>query len=183
MTPDQARDEARARKTLASLWVLVHAATEQSNAAERITRGLIDAQEFLQAVQDGLSHPLLEAWRRRSANRPPPTGRDQHRRRLVCLLCIALERSGLGKEETRSFAAQQLQREKIPLAPSHNTIKHWQQEMWPPLAGADEQVVSNALNRADGLCGEARKERIANYFVGLIKALHDPLTKVIQTDS
>jgi hypothetical protein len=91
-------DEARALRALACLWTALDELQKGSPIAWREAGGF-DAQDLLRALETGGAHPLLRKWEELKAgparNRPPPGASEQAARRLIVLLRVALERTGL----------------------------------------------------------------------------------------
>jgi hypothetical protein len=77
--------------------------------------GGLDAQDLLHALETGGTHPLLRKWEELKAgparNRPPPGASEQAARRLIVLLRVALERTGLSKTAARKHIASALRRQ------------------------------------------------------------------------
>ena len=167
-----AMDKGRAQKAFVCLYNLILVAKSQVDIATWLNEGGQDLEDFFDALRTGADHPLLRQWEEcRSPNRPPPDTRERHTRRLVHLMCIALERAQLGKRAARALAAKKLAKA-LPDV-SDVAIRYWQRQE-PPLTEIDEQVIANALDR----CGHVH-EQLTIYFVGLIQARRDPFVRFI----
>ena len=167
-----AMDEGRAQKAFLCLFNLLTVAKTQCDIGTWLNEGAQDLEDFFDALRTGADHPLLGQWkRRRSANRPPPDTREQHTRRLVHLMCVALERAQLGKAEARKLAAKKLAR--VLPDVSDVAIRYWQRQE-PPLTELDERVIANALNR----CGP-NHELLADHFIGFLQARRDPFVRFV----
>jgi hypothetical protein len=97
--------EARALLARKCLWGLLAAAKPQVDVATWCKEGGLEAEDLLDAIDSGRPHPLLRSWEERkateAANRPAPSRRELHARRLSVLLCTALKRAGLDKQQAR----------------------------------------------------------------------------------
>jgi hypothetical protein len=118
----------------------------------------------------------LRSWEERkateAANRPAPSRRELHARRLVVLLCIALE-PGLGKRQARQQVSRLLASESGLFAqpPSDHALERWQRA-GPALTPEDECVIANAMAK-----GGPRE--IKAYFVGLLHFALIPFAKIV----
>src|SRR5262249_27407906 len=105
-------DEARALLARKCLWELVAAAKQQVDVATWCKEGGLEAEDLLDAMDSGRPTPLRRSWEERkatvAANRRSPSRRGLHARRLVVLLCIALERAGSGKRQARQQVSRLL---------------------------------------------------------------------------
>lgn len=177
---DAAPDEARALLARRFLWELMEAARKRADPISWVTSGGLEAEDFLAAVEEGRPHPLLRRWEDRkgtvAANRPAPSSLNRAARRHVVLLCIALERAGLGKQKARERAARVLAKGPFPTAPSSYAIERWQRDLAPPLTPADEKVITNAINR----CGK-NHDGLAAYFIGFVHFALNPLARIRET--
>jgi hypothetical protein len=169
--------EARALLARKCLWELLAAAKAQVDVATWCKEGGLEAEDLLDAIDSGRPHPLLRSWEERkatvAANRPRPSLRELHARRLVVLLCVALERAGLGKRQARQQVSRLLasQRGLFSRPPSDHTLEHWQRAETAPTP-EDEQTIANAMAK-----GGPRE--IKAYFVGLIHLALNPLVKIV----
>jgi hypothetical protein len=87
---EEERDEACHRSVVDFFWNAVRFFKEKTNPAGWIQIGLNDAEEFLECLENGRAHPVLDAWLKRrsdAANRPAASSREQGTRRLVVLAC------------------------------------------------------------------------------------------------
>jgi hypothetical protein len=89
------------------------------------------------------------------------------------LLCAALERAGLDKQQARQQVSRLLASQSGLFAqpPSHHALARWQRA-GPALTPADERVIANAMAK-----GGPRK--IKEYFVGLLHFALNPLAKIV----
>jgi hypothetical protein len=139
--------------------------------------GGLEAEDLLDAIDSGRPHPWLRSWEERkateAANRPAPSRRELHARRLVVLLCIALERAGLGKRQARQQVSRLLASEAGLFAqpPSDHALERWQRA-GPALTPEDECVIANAMAK-----GGPRE--IKAYLVGLIHFALNPFAKIV----
>jgi len=169
--------EARALLASKCLWELLAAAKQQVDVATWCKEGGLEAEDLLDAIDSGRPHPLLRSWEERkatvAANRPAPSQRELHARRLVVLLCIALERAGLGKRKARQQVSRLLAPQSGLFAqpPSYHALERWQRA-GPALTPEDECVIANAIAK-----GGPRE--IKAYFVGLIHFALNPLAQIV----
>lgn len=169
---DAAIDDARATKAMSCLYHLMTIARNQIDIGTWIRKGGLDLEDLHDALSTGGSHPVLKRWKqRRTANRPPPDARDQHTRRLIYYLLIALCRAGLTKTAARAMVSKALARD---MPTSEQTLEHWEREERPLTAAEDEHIVAAALDR----CGHDH-ELLVLHFVGLIQARRDPFVDFI----
>src|SRR5262245_12281208 len=165
--------EARALLASKCLWELLAAAKHQVDVATWCKEGGLEAEDLLDAIDSGRPHPLLRLWEERkatvAANRPAPSRRERHARHLVVLLCIALERAGLGKRQARQQVSRLLARQSGLFAqpPSDHALERWQRE-GPALTPDDERVIADAMAKG-GL------REIKAHFVGLLHFALNPL--------
>jgi len=153
------------------------AAKQQVDVATWCKEGGLEAEDLLDAIDSGRPHPLLRSWEERkatvAANRPAPSQRELHARRLVVLLCIALERAGLGKRKARQQVSRLLAPQSGLFAqpPSYHALERWQRA-GPALTPEDECVIANAIAK-----GGPRE--IKAYFVGLLHFALNPFAKIV----
>jgi hypothetical protein len=170
-------EKARALLALKCLWELLATAKTQVDVATWCKEGGLEAEDLLDAIESGRPHPLLRSWEERkatvAANRPAPSRRELRARRFVVLLCIALERAGLGKREARQQVSELLAPESGLFArpPSGHALERWQRA-GPALTQKDERVIANAMAK-----GGPRE--IKAYFVGLLHFALNPLAKIV----
>jgi hypothetical protein len=133
------------------LWQLMAAARAQASPYTWIKEGGLDAEEFLECLESGRPHPLLDRWRdikgTTAAGRPAPTARDRHMRRLVVLAVIALRRviSTDAKGARRTVAAAMVRL--FEDAPSAETIHHWERQLGP-ITPEDEKLLEMVITNA-----------------------------------
>ena len=159
------------------LWELLAAAKLQVDVATWCKEGGLEAEDLLDAIDIGRPHPLLRSWEERkatvAANRPAPSRRELHARRLVVLLCIALERAGLGKRKARQQVSRLLAPQSGLFArpPSEHALERWQRA-GPALTPEDECVIANAMAKGG-------PPEIKAYFVGLLHFALNPFAKIV----
>jgi hypothetical protein len=169
-------DEARALRARACLWTLLEEAFKRDPVAWR-ERGGFEAQDLLDALETGRSHPLLHKWEELkagpAANRSAPAPSERSARRFIVLLRIALKRAGMGKGAARERIASALRRHRrqIGLPPATSeAIRHWERDLRPPLGPQDEAAIKRALDR----CGKDRAQ-LTRHFLGLVEFTRKPL--------
>ena len=163
----------RALLATQTLWEAVSKAKASADAETWYATGGPEAEDFLDAIDHGGSHPLLRLWVKRkatiNAHRPGPGLRERDARRLVVLMCATLERAGIGKREVRERVAKRLRKQKIFLTPpSAFAIERWQ-STYPPHGQVAEQVIAAAIAR----CGPIEKQ-IVEYFMKPVRVAVDP---------
>jgi hypothetical protein len=166
-------DILRALLATQTLWEAVSKAKARVDAATWYATGGPEAEDFLDAIDHGGSHPLLRLWVKRkgtvNAHRPGPGLRERDARRLVVVMCATLERAGIGKREVRERVAKRLGKEKIfSTAPSAYAIERWQ-SAFPPHGQAAQKVIAGAIAR----CGPIDTQ-IVQYFMKLVRVSLDP---------
>ena len=153
-------EEERARLARKCLRELLDAAKQQVDVATWRKEGGLEAEDLLDAIDSGRPHPLLRSWEERkatvAANRPAPSRRELHARRLSVLLCTALERAGLDKQQARKQVSRLLASEPglFSHPPSDHALERWQRAE-TALTPADECVIANATAK-----GGPRSKRI-----------------------
>jgi hypothetical protein len=169
-------DEARALRALACLWTALDELQKGNPIAWREAGGF-DAQDLLRALETGGAHPLLRKWEELKAgparNRPPPGASEQTARRLIVLLRVALERTGLSKAAARKHIASAHQKygRQIGLSSATDeTLRHWERDLKPPLGPQDEAAIAHALDR----CGKNRA-LLVKHFLGFVEFARKPL--------
>jgi len=178
------RDWARAQLARKVLGELLHAASSQVGPQRWINEGGLEAQEFLEALDEGRWHPLLRQWRekRRTApHRPRASVRERQAQRLICLAVVALERMfSLGPGEAREEIAQKAARVFEP-PPTAKMIEHWQdnQPLLPSAAEEQWLVKTNSASRVDEPGG---RDRLLDNFIGLEHAVLTPGTTLIDSE-
>jgi hypothetical protein len=169
--------EARALLARKFLWELLAAAKQRVDVATWCKEGGLEAEDLLDAIDSGRPHPWLRSWEERkateAANRPAPSRRELHARRLVVLLCIALERAGLDKQQARKQVSWLLASQPglFSHPPSDHALEHWQRAE-TALTPEDECVIANAMAK-----GGPRE--IKAYFVGLLHFALNPFAKIV----
>jgi hypothetical protein len=169
-------ERARGLRAASCFWQMLAAAKEQvGGAANWYGLGLAEAEAALEAWQHGTPHGFFRIWEERKAtvgaNRPAPLAHEREARRLVCLMCTALERTGLNRRGARKFTARELERAGVFVnAPSHRTLEHWQSEQPAPLSPQDELMLATAIATA----GLGNPHRLAKYFIGLAHLVFNP---------
>ena len=148
----------RALLATQTLWEAVSKAKASADAETWYATGGPEAEDFLDAIDHGGSHPLLRLWVKRkatiNAHRPGPGLR---------------ERAGIGKREVRERVAKRLRKQKIFLTPpSAFAIERWQ-STYPPHGQVAEQVIAAAIAR----CGPIEKQ-IVEYFMKPVRVAVDP---------
>ena len=152
--------EARALLARKCLWESLAAAKTQVDDATWCKEGGLEAEDLLDAIDSGRPHPLLRSWEERkatvAANRPAPSRRELHARRLSVLLCTALERAGLDKQQARKQVSRLLASQPglFSHPPSDHALERWQRAE-TALTPADECVIANATAK-----GGPRSKRI-----------------------
>ena len=172
-------DAARARLAHKYLQVSVAARKMRSDPLTWRNEGGPEAEDFLESIETGRSHPLLEQWEKRKIrHRHPPRLPEQRARIMVTSMCAALERLGRlkSKQEVRKRAAKALKAKALNLfpggSPSAHAIKRWQLD---PLTPENEYFVAKAIERSGGSC-----DNVVHYFIGLIHfALNPERARVI----
>ena len=165
-------ETARALLAASCLWAMLAAAKQQTDIVKWRNVGGLELEDFADAIDRGGLHPLLQLWQARKSetNRPGPGLREQHARRLAVLLCIALQRVGVGKGKARKRVAQALARTDLfSTTPTADALKHWEERMEHPLAEADERVITTAIAG----CGRD-PQRLMEYFIGLVQFSRNP---------
>jgi hypothetical protein len=164
--------DARSISVMHRLWNILEVLKKRTDVDAWAAHGLLDVEEFLECLETGRPHPVLEAWQNRKSefgNRPPPASREQHARRLAVLACEALDREGFGTDlACRRFVAQQLATAKIfARAPSAEALRNWRRSQ-VALTPRDQTVIANARRAG------TRPEQLVRYFVGLMHLAHTP---------
>jgi hypothetical protein len=177
------RDWARAQLARKVLGELLYAASSQVGPQRWINEGGLEAQEFLEALDEGRWHPLLKQWqqRRRTApHRRAASARERQAQRFICLAVVALERMfSLGPGEAREEVAKKSARV-FDRPPTAKMIEHWQDEQ-PLRSAADEQFLAEIITRSRPHEPGGR-ERLLDNFIGLAHAVLTPGTTLIDTD-
>jgi hypothetical protein len=169
----ETRDEAARLSVMNVLWNVLKAFKTKTDPASWSRHGWNDTEEFLECLESGRSHPVLDRWlqlRKNAGNRPVASSREQACRRFAVLACEALKRRCVGKDQARRMVAKELAHAKaFASAPSSEAIRNRQRSQ-PPLTTEDEKVIANALAQASG----RSDSDLVKYFVGLIQLAHDP---------
>jgi hypothetical protein len=168
------REKLRALMTRKVLWKLVATAKTRTDPVTWRAEGGPEAEDFLDALESGRSHPLLLQWKQLkgtvAANRSAPDQLDQIARRNVVLMCVALYRAGLKpKTAVRKLAAKAV-KDVFPESPTVDAIRHWW-DAYPPFAPEDEALIMSAIKRHG-----RDHARIAGWFAGLVRYANDPTT-------
>ena len=176
-------DRLRGLRAGAVLWELLTAAKAQLDVVDWYSQGLAEAEAVLEAWQTGGQHGFFDLWEERKgtigANRPPPATHEREARRMVLLMCLALERSGLGREAARKAAARALEPAGVfAKPPTHRVIEHWQDDQPLRLTPRDEMLLAMAL----GTAGIEDPQRIARQFIGLAHLVFNPAARVVRED-
>ena len=158
---------------------LLDAAREQIDYAQGYAHGLGEAEAVLQAWERGTQHPFFRIWQERQATqkRPGPTATELEARRMVMLMCVALERVGFSKVQRKlhKFAAGALRGTSLfARPPTHRTIEHWAEEPLR-LNPLDEQLLAACI----AVCGRGAADKIALFFISLAHLVHDPAATVL----
>jgi hypothetical protein len=169
-------EEARALLARKCLWELLAAAKPQVDVATWCKEGGLEAEDLLDAIDSGRPHRIAIMGRTQgycSGQPPEPEPARARARRFVVLLCIALERAGLGKRQARQQVSRLLASESGLFAqpPSDHALERWQRA-GPALTPEDECVIANAMAK-----GGPRE--IKAYFVGLLHFALNPLAKIV----
>lgn len=166
-------EKARALGTAATLWTILRRAEEQARGDPVMRLKLAEASRFMEAIDDGGQHPLLDLWKQRTfANRPAPGSGERSKRHLAVLCSIALERALLNKRRARRLVAEKLaQLEIFAKPPTAAAIEHWQRDDGP-LTADDEAILSEVLTR----CGHDH-DQIIRDFVGRLAVRFDPVVR------
>jgi hypothetical protein len=133
---------------------------------------------FVDALCGTGAHPALTEWAatQAKAGRPAPSNRESYARRLVVLMCAALERAGLNRRNARRFAVAELAGAGLFVGISAKTIERWQEKA--PL-GPDEELLTATGFATAG--GEPR--RLGLYFIGLIHLTLNPTATIVDEES
>jgi hypothetical protein len=158
-------EEARGQLTLACLLQLTMAAKQQTDVVTWRRAGGFELEDFVDALERGGRHPLLQKWEKRKAesatDRLSPSMREMHARRLAVLMSMALQRT-MSANKARKLVARAMSEDVAPTTSS--MVKHWEQRLEPPLAAEDEQVIATALAR----CGDDT-QALVRHFIGLMQ--------------
>lgn len=90
----QTRNEGRVLAAGVCISNLLSSLKVQKSMADFQRLGGIEALDFMEALEDGNSHPLLERWltiRKKAENRPAPTSRTVVLRQLVAACSLSLQ--------------------------------------------------------------------------------------------
>jgi hypothetical protein len=164
-------DEVRRRVLETFLLAVSDILVKQTDIKTQINNGILEFDSFVDALLGGGSHPALEAWLGRRKGTPPADAGELRARRLIVLMTIALERSGLSMAAARSIAAREATATAVfpGKTVAVKTLEHWHDRM-PDLTPRDEQLIATAI----AVVGIEAKHRIALYFVGLAHYAHNP---------
>ena len=158
---------------------MLDAAKEQIDTAQAYAHGLGEAGAVLQAWMRGTQHPFFQIWQQRQATqkRPGPTATEAEARRMVLLMCVALERVGFSKVQRKlhKFAAGALRGTTLfARSPTYRTIEHWA-EVPLQLGPKDEQLLATCV----AICGHKDPNKVALFFISLAHLVHDPAATVM----
>jgi hypothetical protein len=167
-------ERVRGQRAAHCFWHLLAAAKEQVDGVNWYALGLAEAEAALEAWENGTPHGFFRIWETRKgtvgANRPAPPAHEREARRMVLLLCIALERTGLNKRNARKRAARELEHAGVFVSsPSHRALEHWQADLAVTPTPNDELLLATAIATA-GL----EPHRLARFFIGLAHLIHNP---------
>jgi hypothetical protein len=177
------RDWARAQLARKVLGELLHAASSQVGPQRWINEGGLEAQEFLECLDNGRWHPLLKEWKRKGKTAPhrrAASARERLAQRLICFGVAALERYfSLGVGEAREEVAKKAAR-LFEQSPTAKTIEHWQDSQ-PVRSEVEERWLADTVSscRLDKPGG---RERLIDNFIGLAHAVLTPGTTLIDTE-
>jgi hypothetical protein len=131
--------------------------------------GYVELEDLVMALSNGSRHPALLAWEssKNIAGHPAPSARELYARRAVTLLCTALERAEMSKQEACEFAASKLDGI-FDRAPSERTIRYWQAQQ-PEPTRAEELLMAGGFAASGG-----DPDRLAIYFVALCHLALNP---------
>jgi hypothetical protein len=148
-------ERARSLHALSCLMQLVVAARAQTDIVTWQKVGGLEAENFLDALEHGLPHPLLATWEdvRAGNNRPGPSLRERQFRRLAVLLSVTLQAAKVPKRVARKRTVKALAH-LFPIT-SHRSIEHWELGLDPPLDAEDQKVIKAALERLPGSSARA----------------------------
>jgi hypothetical protein len=157
-------ERARALHALSCLMQLVVRARAQTDIVTWQKVGGLEAENFLDALERGLPHPLLAAWEdvRAGNNRFAPSLRERQFRRLAVLLSVALHTGGLGKLAARKRTVKAFKH--LMAIASHRAVERWELGLDPPLDAKDQKVIKAAVER----CGPD-PEALVRHFAGFVR--------------
>ena len=158
---------------------LLDAAKEQIDYAQGYAHGLGEAEAVLQAWERGTQHPFFRIWQQRRATqkRSGPTATELEARRMVLLMCVALERVGFSKVQRKlhKFAAGALRGTNLfARPPTHRTIEHWAEE---PLQLT--RWTSSCWRPVSPFVGVEHRTRSRCFSSALAHLVHDPAATVL----
>ena len=138
--------------------------------------GLGEAEAAMEAWRIGGKHPFFDIHRERVAsNRPAPSSTELAARRMVLLLCVALERIGFGPGEARKIAAKEVDTAGVFADTlTHRVIEHWQHDHPLVLNPGLEQFLATAI----AVCGYHAPHKLALFFIGHCHLVHNPAPQV-----
>ena len=179
ITDPQEAERLRGMKAGQCFRHLLDAAKGQIDYAQGYAHGLGEAEAVLHAWDRGTDHPFFRIWQQRRAaqKRSGPTATELEARRMVLLMCVALERVGFSKVQRKlhKFAAEVLRGTSLfARPPTHRTIEHWAEEP-VQLGPKDEQLLATCV----AICGHHDPHKIALFFVSLAHLVHDPAVTVL----
>jgi hypothetical protein len=169
-------DEVRRRVLETFLLAVSDILVKQTDIKTQINAGILEFDSFVDALLGGGSHPALDAWLERRKGTPAADAGELRARRLIVLMTIALERSGLSMAAARSMAAREATATAV--FPGQNisakTIEHWHERM-SELTPREEQLIATAIATA----GTEAKHRLALYFIGHAHFAHNPTAMLV----
>jgi hypothetical protein len=142
-----------------------------------INAGWIELEDVVVSLCNGGYHPALLAWEadKKLGGHPGPSVRELYARRVVVLMCKSLERTGLGVEKAREFAARKLRQAQVfAEPPSERTIRYWV-GLQPKMSPREELLVAGGFAASGG-----DPERLVYYFLALAHLAMNP--SVVVTD-
>ncbi len=160
------------------LYSVLDTLKRQTNLAAQVNSGLLEFESFVEALMGGGSHPALENWMHRRKGTPAADARELRARRLIVLMSIALERTGMTMAGARRFAAKETNAARV--FPGENVtakaIEHWHDRAIE-LTPQDEQLVATSI----ACVGLDAPRRLALYFIGLAHFAHNPSVAMMHT--
>jgi hypothetical protein len=170
--------KAHALLALSCLWTLVENAKKQTDIITWRRVGGFEAEDFLDALEQGRPHPVVEAYEKRKAevaHRPGPGLHEQIARRQIVRLSVALQRQRIGAKKARQMAIKALaDLDLFANAMTHRVVEHW--ELESPLGPVDEKAIKTALAR----CGPNPRE-LVRHFTGLLQFGAGPFLRVMDS--
>jgi hypothetical protein len=170
-------DELREQLVAHFMYSVIDAFKQKADLSTRVNSGAVEFEGFVAALMGGGTHPLLERWQRQRKGTPAADERELRARRLIVLMTIALERTGLSMAEARRFAAKETT--VAGVFPGETitakAVEHWA-ERQDELTPRDEQLVATSI----ACCGLHAQRRLALYFIGLAHFSHNPSVAIVR---